>query len=202
MARTDPAKLKAARDQLMKEREDIINNAVEAGTAVRIPVSITQHGGDLQREKERVTEELRRKGEKRTIYLDEITIHTGVPRAPEYFQRSGTKADQPPEKPRARPEGEAIRAQGFPAQYQPPQVSDVPETERQRFRTTVQLPNDTAPQGEVADGWWMVRQGMLHVEDMQGRLLGRQALKPTDNAEAIARRILRDKSGGGNDFYR
>jgi hypothetical protein len=37
---------------------------------------------------------------------------------------------------------------------------------------------------------------------MQGRLLGRQALQPGDNAEAIARRTLRDKSGGGNAFYK
>jgi|SRR5262245_9904870 len=57
-------------------------------------------------------------------------------------------------------------------------------------------------QGEVADGWWLVRDGVLLVEDLHGRLLGRQALQPGDNAEQIARRILRDKSGGGSDFYK
>jgi hypothetical protein len=41
---------------------------------------------------------------------------------------------------------------------------------------------------------------MLHVEDMQGRLLGRQALGPGDNVEAIARKILREKTRA--DFYR
>jgi len=200
---SEPSKLRAAVNQLRKEREDIINAAVEAGTAVRVPVSVTQHGGSLEQEKERVTEELRRKGEKREIYFDECTIFTGVPRAPEYFQRSGTKVDQPIEKPRTRPEGEALRApDALRAQYQPPQVSDIPSMERSRLQTTVQLPNATALQGEVASGFFLVRDGVLFVEDMHGRLLGRQALQPSDNAEAIARRILRDKSGGGNDFYK
>jgi hypothetical protein len=36
---------------------------------------------------------------------------------------------------------------------------------------------------------------------MQGRLLGRQPVHPGDDVEAVARRILREKSTGG-DFYR
>jgi len=197
---SDSNKLRAARDQLKAEREQIIEAAIEAGTAIRVPVSITQHGGDIEEVKQRVTEELRRKGEKREIFFDELVIETGVPRSQEYFQRSGTKVDQPPE-PRTRPGGEALRAPDA-LRYRPPQVSDIPSTERCRLRTTVQLPNATAPQGEVAEGWFMVREGVLHVEDMHGRLLGRQSLQPGDNAEQIARCILRDKSGGGNGFYK
>src|SRR5262245_15671970 len=168
---TDPNKLRAARDQLKKEREEIITAAIEAGTAIRVPVSITQHGGDIEEVKQRVTEELRRNGEKREIYFDESTIFTGVPRSAAYFSRAQiAKADEAPKERVRATEGEAIRAQGFPAQYRPPQVSDVPSTERCRLRTTVQLPNATAPQGEVAEGWFMVRGGVLHVEDMHGRL--------------------------------
>jgi len=199
---TDPAKLRAARDQLKRERQQIVDAAVEAGTAIKVPVSTTQHGGNIEEAKERVLTELRKQGEKREIFFDEFVIDTGVPRSSAYFSRAQMKADEAPKERVRAPEGEALRApDALRSQYQPP-VYDIPSTERRRIQTQTEQPTQANPGGSIMEGWFMVRDGVLHVEDMHGRLLARQALQPGENAEAIAKRILRDKSGGGNDFYR
>jgi len=202
MARTDPAKLKAARDQLRKEREDIINNAIEAGTAVRVSVGVTQHGGDIMQEKERVTEELRRKGERREIYFDELVIETGVPRSREYFERSGANIDQSPEQPRPRP-GEAIRApDALRAQYQRPPQADAPATEPRQVRATIELPHEASPQGTIAEGTYqVVGNDMVLVRDSRGNPLGRVTLKPGEDPEAAARQLLKSKATGSGNFY-
>src|SRR5262249_37607852 len=200
---SDSNKLRAARDQLKAEREQIIEAAIEAGTAIRVPVSITQHGGDIEEVKQRLTEELRRKGEKREIFFDECTIFTGVPRAPGYFQRSGTKVDQPPEEPRTRPDGQALRASDdFRAQDHRPPQADAPTTEPRRVRATIKLPDDTSPQGEIAEGsYQVVGDDMVLVRDARGNPLGRVTLKPGEDPEAAARQLLKSKTTGSSNFW-
>jgi hypothetical protein len=41
----------------------------------------------------------------------------------------------------------------------------------------------------------MVKGGILHLEDMQGNLIARQPIGPCDDAEALARKLLHEKSG-------
>jgi hypothetical protein len=77
----DPQKLRAARDQLKAEREQIIASAVESGAAVLVPVAVTTNSSiTLKEAKERKLAELRQQREKRESFFDEIVIDTGVPR--------------------------------------------------------------------------------------------------------------------------
>jgi hypothetical protein len=54
--------------------------------------------------------------------------------------------------------------------------------------------------GEIAEGWYRIEgSNLLRVEDKQPRSLGTATLQPGDNAEAAARKILRESRHGS--FY-
>lgn len=181
----------AALERLEQERERRIEQKIADGSAIRVPLPIVH--GNAAEVRARKLAMLREAGERREIFFDEDPIDTGVPRALDsYGQRSGhdasgetRTADQPKPAPVVQHEGDtAVESQ--PAR---------------RLRTQIEQPSEANPGGSVAEGWFKVEGGILHVEDMQGRLLGRQPVRPGDDVEAIARKLLRDKTRG-NDFYR
>lgn len=53
----------------------------------------------------------------------------------------------------------------------------------------------------IAEGRFCVLGGELHVEDAEGRRLGTQVLRPGDNAEIAAKKILREKHDKHSEFY-
>jgi hypothetical protein len=55
--------------------------------------------------------------------------------------------------------------------------------------------------GEIGEGVFTVEGNRLHVEDLQGRELGTQLLRPGDDIEAAARKILRESHGRHSSFY-
>jgi hypothetical protein len=65
-----------------------------------------------------------------------------------------------------------------------------------RVRTQLERPSERNPVGTIAEGWYRVSGGVVYVEDLQGRPLGSHTLRPGEDAEAIARRILNQKSSG------
>jgi hypothetical protein len=70
-----------------------------------------------------------------------------------------------------------------------------------RVRTQLERPSERNPVGTIAEGWYRVSGGVVYVEDLQGRPLGSHTLRPGEDAEAIARRILNQKSSGASQFY-
>jgi hypothetical protein len=68
-----------------------------------------------------------------------------------------------------------------------------------RYLKTAWRRNDP---GEIAEGvYTVVADKAVEVWDLQGRLLGTEVLRPGDGADAVARKILREKSGKRNSFY-
>jgi hypothetical protein len=56
--------------------------------------------------------------------------------------------------------------------------------------------------GEVVEGYYDVKGGILYVWDAKdSRPIGQQPIKPGDNVEFAARKLLREKSGKMNSFY-
>jgi hypothetical protein len=53
--------------------------------------------------------------------------------------------------------------------------------------------------GEIIEGTYVVSGGRVHVEDMEGRHLGSEALRPGVDAASIARSILR--KGAPDTFW-
>jgi hypothetical protein len=53
--------------------------------------------------------------------------------------------------------------------------------------------------GEIAEGTYTISEGMIRVSNMQGRPLGTQMLKPGEEPDSVARRLLREKRPSG--FY-
>lgn len=86
----------------------------------------------------------------------------------------------------------------------PPQSAarnDALENPARRIWAQVEAPSLQNPVGTITEALYKVEDGMVRVADLEGRLLGSAEIKPGENAEVIARKILREKTAGG-DFYR
>ena len=81
------------------------------------------------------------------------------------------------------------------------QQSSSSKVQPHRVRTQLERPSERNPGGTIAEGWYRVSGGVVYVEDLQGRPLGSHPLRPGEDAEAIARRILNQKSSGASQFY-
>ena len=76
-------KEQATLERLEQERERRRNEKIESGAAVRVLLPIvagTSASVDAESARKRKLEELRRNGEAREVFFEEITIITGVPR--------------------------------------------------------------------------------------------------------------------------
>jgi hypothetical protein len=135
----------------------------------------------------------RKAGETREIVFDEpLVILTGVPRGPD---REKDWGPLPPTKPYDR------YAYASPSTPRPaPPVSRLQRqaessVERQgphRIIVQVRAPDpERGDHGEVAEGTYTVAGNVVRVEDMQGRSLGGQVLRPEDDPRVVARLILR-----------
>jgi hypothetical protein len=191
----------AALERLEAERARRINEKIEKGEAVRMPVLIVGSRESIAAVRARTLAAMRAAGEKReAICCDDILI-TGVPRpgrepenysppnvpeapAPSVLSRR-TTSDCPVSEPRAAVEQRAQHA----ATAEP----------WRRVWVTVERPSETNPGGVIAEGLYRVEDGMVKVTDLQARLLGTQPIKPDDDVEAAARKILREKRASA--FY-
>ena len=76
------------------------------------------------------------------------------------------------------------------------------ESEPRRIRVTVEFPSEEkGTPGAVVEGTYTTSDdGLIRVRDAEGKLLGTQRLKPCDDVEAAARKLLREKCGY-NSFH-
>jgi hypothetical protein len=172
----------------------------------------------LERAKASRIAELRAVGEKREVIFDPISLMcTGVPRPgrdDRYVERYRERAKQSAEEIRQR-EKEAAAARGVDfhegsrshePEYKPPPLPAPPpetpaELEWRGVIVQVRGPDhERSDPGEIAEARYAVLNGVLYVEDAQGRRLGVQELTADEDAAAIARGIARKKLGG-NQFY-
>jgi len=83
----------------------------------------------------------------------------------------------------------------------PPKAAQPDATEAKRIVATIS-PRDERDLGVVFEGSYKIQFGQVHVYGVDGKSLGALPIGPDDNAELVARRLLREKLGGGAaDFY-
>jgi hypothetical protein len=188
----------AALERFEAERNRRIEDKIQSGAAIRESLVVVVGAGpaDVVRARTHKRASLRRAGETREIYFDEMVIISGVPRAERDENYTRPAVSEPPSPP-------IFDRRSSPRE---PRVvdditkkTDAPENPMHRIWAQTRPPSDGNPGGEIAEGWFKVEGGILHVEDMQGRLLGRQSVSRGENVEAIARKILREKTR--NDFW-
>jgi hypothetical protein len=197
----------AALERLEQERARRINEKIERGEAVRVPLPIiagASESVDVVKARKLKLEQLRRNGEAREVFFDEKVIITGVPRAgrePENYRPPISSEPQPtPSIFDRRSTGSAPPfAVSEPQPTAPKQMAEPSGIEWRRVWVTVERPSETNPGGAIAEGLYRVEEGMVKVADLQGRLLGTQPIKPGDDVEAAARKILREKKASA--FY-
>ena len=180
----DPAKIAEALAQLEQERERRINEKIDAGKAIRVPLLATTTTQDLEARKELKRREL---NTDREIIFDTMVVNTGVPRAGSeerpHVMEKAPAADRPDLEPPPQP---IMRA------------PDIPEPKR--IMATIP-PRDERDCGIVFEGAYTVTSGMVHVTDADGRPLGSLPVAIGDDVELIARRLLRDKLGGAHSDF-
>jgi hypothetical protein len=158
-------------------------------------------------------------GVEREVIYDPVTvIFTGVPRLgrdDKYLarlDREYAKLDAEEVRQREK-EAAAARVTDFheasrspEPEYKPPPMSKAPEElpalEWRGVWVQIKGPEpDRNDPGEIAEARYAVLNGVLYVEDAQGRGLGVQELATEEDAGAVARGIVRKKLGR-NQFYR
>jgi hypothetical protein len=200
-------KEQAALEQFEAERERRIDEKVEKGIAIRVPPTVVIMGvaedvdARIENAKTWTVAQLKAAGETREIYFEDgiAVIITGVP-------RSGRDAEAAVERLVARAkqtgypsdplQAKAVKAREAEQVPPPPE----PEPETKRVRVTIELPTDNNL-GSVVDGFYFVQDEMVYVSDALKRPIGRHALNPGDNPEIVARRLLKSKHCGNNNFY-
>jgi len=81
----------------------------------------------------------------------------------------------------------------------PHQPSPEPvESQRHYLRVTI-APRSEADCGIIIEGTFDISGGSVHVYDMRGALLGTEPVRPGDDVEAVARRLLH--KGAAPSFY-
>ena len=70
------------------------------------------------------------------------------------------------------------------------------------MRCTVRRPDpEKDDPGQIIEASYSITGNLLRVYDEQDRMLGSEAVKPGDDVEAVARRVLREKHGKHVRFY-
>src|SRR5262245_32241504 len=190
MQLTDPDKIAAALERLEEERKRRVNEKIEAGLAVRVPLlaTATQNLADRMADK---MAELRAAGEGREVVFDPLIVATGVPRGEPI---STGKADSDPLVTPRYPKPEPLPVR--PARAAPDM------TEAKKITATIApRGGDERDCGVVFFGSYKVEGGQVHVADQDGRSLGSLPVGPDDNVEVVARRLLREKTAANCDFF-
>jgi hypothetical protein len=133
-------------------------------------------------------------GETREIVFEEPTVViTGVPRGPDWGNwKNEVLLPQYPDR---------YGAEGRPTATAPPKPAPVDPAAIvwTKFLATIASPRDERDPGIVAEGRFAVDGKTLYVKDQQGRMFS-QDIKPGDNAEYAARRLLKEKFGKYHEF--
>src|SRR5262245_17259618 len=194
----DPASLAAARQELEAERDRRIQAKIDRGEAVRKSVRAVVGVPEPNRVANHVPG---RDEQGRELYYDIDVIITGVPRRGRDFPdsdspsrtRNANKADENPR----RPEGAALRLpEDDPLRAVP--HAPVPEpvvSEPRSIRVQIEQPTASNPGGTIAEGYERHTDRRVRVYDVRGELLGGADLRPGDDVEAVAKRLLREKHG-------
>jgi hypothetical protein len=201
MSSEETQRLAAALEQLEAEQRRREDEKIAAGQAVRLPLDcVVGVDGDanklVEEAKAHKIAAARAAGETREIIFEQPTILvTGVPRGGEFGkweQREPLLAQYP----------NRYAAEDRPTATAPPKPAPVdPDTlEWRKILVTIASPRDERDPGIVAEGRFAVDGKTLYVKDQQGKVFS-QDIKPGDNAEHAARRLLKEKHGQHGEFY-
>jgi hypothetical protein len=204
-----PKTVLAAIERLEAEKRRRIDEKIERGEAVREELVIVRGVSDDASDLEECFKGLTKTDDAgREVIFDPITvIYTGVPRPgrDKYVARLDREARTRESEIEAAARVAAFHegSKSHEPEYKPPLLPKAPEgpavdeLEWRPVWVQVRAPNpELGDPGGIAEGRLAVWQGMVRVEDIEGRLVGTEALQPGDDPLPIARRLLREKRGG------
>ena len=197
---------------LEAERERRIDEAVERGEGVRVPlVVVCAAADDLEAARIRAqsdkTAELRKAGERRKPVFDELAIMTGVPRPGRDDKHSArleaefaalTAEQRQQRGAAAAATVEAFHEAAKDHEPQPSAPMPRPVLEPPSALAWIPIvvglsgPSSWNPAGTCVEGKFGVADFVLFVADAEGRFLTSRALQPEDDPRAIARQVLRE----------
>lgn len=93
------------------------------------------------------------------------------------------------------PDSDSLRAT-----FAPPDPESEP-SERRYICVQIEQPTENNPGGTIVEGYERHTDRRVRVYDTDGNLLGSAPLRPGDDVEVAAKKLLREKHNGGS-FYR
>jgi hypothetical protein len=146
--------------------------------------------------------ELRVQGETREIVFGGV-FFTGVPRSAAFRSKAATLSpvNGGSDFLEHRKVAAKIAADDGPKFSAPDEPEELPTeiSPARAIQTTVRSPKNDLDPGEIALGFYRILSTggarTVRVEDEHGRILASERLRPGEDAEVIAKRILRQKSG-------
>jgi hypothetical protein len=210
---TEPKTVIAAIERLEAEMQRRIEEKIAKGEAIRAESPFIVGVPDPEIDYTAV----RHDADGREIYPAEpfAVIVTGVPRPgrdDKYIERHDQECTkQDAEELRQREKEAAARVAAFhegakshEPEYKPPPMSKpeaLPELEWRGVWVQIRSPDhERNDPGEIAEARYAVSNGLIYVEDAEGRRLGVQELAAGEDAAAVARGIARRKLGGEKFF--
>ena len=198
---SEKQKLEAALEQLEAEQRRRVEEKIEKGHAVPgIPFVIG--GVESIADWKHPTHD----SDGREIVFgpdDPQYIITGVPRADRdagycaRLQREYEREDYAvPNKPLPHQPGPEGQTTALPPLPKPTPEPEKPPEPRYIYSEVRERSNDPVDAGEIVEGYYDVKGGVVFVWNKQDSSpIGNQAVAPGDDVKAVARRILREKSG-------
>jgi hypothetical protein len=194
----------AALARLEAEKKRRIEDKIQSGAAIRVPLPIiagASESVDVVKACKLKLEQLRRNGEAREVFFDAAVIITGVPRflrEPENYKPPISSEPPAPSifDRRSAPGAPSFAVSEPQARTPDKQIGRAESPVVHHVRVTVRPPTENDP-GAIVEGQYRIVNGNLEVTDLQGRSLGTQSINAGDDAEAAARAVLRKKRGRG-----
>jgi hypothetical protein len=217
-----PSDVDQLEEQILAARKQRVDEKVEAGTAIRAPITIVTAGPEdaddalVSMSANKITE-LHMAGERREIIFEPQQIFTGVPRPardPKYSARLEKELAAQTVEQRQQEEAAAVAVvESFhegardhtpepPPAPMPKSVIAEPPSDLQWTGVIAPIsgPSAANPAGRAVEGRFGVADFVLFVADAEGRLLTSRVLQPGDDPKAIARVVLRERLKP-NPFY-
>jgi hypothetical protein len=196
MGDIDHDKLDAALERLEAERERRLAERIEAGEVVSVPLlmvagSEAEARAQVEEAKAAALTELRATGDQRAVVFTVKLIVTGVVTHGEAGAKTEPwKPVSPPFLPSYEKVNEIKAREKLAHVDNTEELAPVIET---YIAVQVGRCQEDDP-GQIAEGWFSVDNGQVIVTNSTGKFVGSQTLLKGEDAKAVAKRLLREKT--------
>jgi hypothetical protein len=186
----DQDKALAALEQLGTEKARRLQAKIDSGEVVSQTVTVVCYRDeDVEEATARALARTPAPDDGRPVHREFFYIFTGVPRDPDFARWETPQIQTSEEGNTSRPSDEPAGTGGV--------SSPSPPSRPTYVKVTVRNGDDEDP-GEIAEGWYVIEDGLLVLRDRDDKFITSRALLKDENPATLAKILLRERAP--NDF--